>query len=179
MAITNILYGLKYAQIEDIEVDAEVQTDHDSSLQLTRHVIENGGKISDNKMMNPRRITMLCRISNTPTYDIGLGVLDLQRANDAWVALQNLQRRDEPITVVTSLETLSNMVIVDLKAVRRHRTGQVLDFTMTVEEVTFVFSETVAVAEASLRKPDPSPKKQAPKAASHQQKTSMLQHLAR
>lgn len=178
MALTEILFGVQTAKIGSIEIDADIETVHDASWEITEWPVETGADIADHRRRKLRTVKITGVITNTPvrlfggavgfSFDSGFSLhnplSNKSRATDAWKQLNELANTGDPITVVTSLETLANMVITDLQATRTAQTANVLSFVATLREIQFASSEIVAPVSPTKPKAKPKPLgKKAPK----------------
>jgi hypothetical protein len=141
MALTDILYGTRRAQIGALVIDADVQTVHSRSWSTTEHPVEDGASVADHRIRQPAVIKINGIVSDVPT-ELGFGLVtgltsgrDENRSADAWRQLQELADSEELLTVITSLETFDDMVITDLEATRTAPTGRVLSFTATCKQI--------------------------------------------
>lgn len=72
------------------------------------------------------------------------------RVQDAFNALQEIQEKKVPVTIVTGLRAYSNMILQDFNPIERSSTGASLVFTATFREVIIVKSEQVPLPERVL-----------------------------
>ena len=146
--LTELLLGIRKAQIASIKLDASLSEEHSSNAQVTQYPVETGAFIGDHVIYEPVKLSITGVISNTPIqwFSIDAG----RRSEKAWDTLLQIQFEGEPITIITTLKTYYNMIITSLSCPRDAERGHVIEFTMTAEEVTTVETET---ADTNIKRP--------------------------
>ncbi len=130
------------SQILEIEGVVDLFTDeiHTLRIKKTSQPIETGSSITDNSIVEPQRLRMAGFVSNlVPSLVASLPVSE--RGKEAWVQLQELAMKREPVTILTTLKLYEKFLIVSLEAQSNERTGTALDFTIEFEEILFSDSE--------------------------------------
>lgn len=108
-----------------IPLDVVINENHTSEVNIPRHPVERGVKVSDHVWREPREIEIECIIE-------GPGVMD------AYNALLDLQEEAEPFDFVTALLVYENMLIQGLYPIRDKDYGRVLKFNAKLVEVIIV-----------------------------------------
>jgi hypothetical protein len=126
-------------EIADV-VDLYPEENHSVRILKTSQPIESGSSITDNTVIAPQKLRMTGFVSNlVPT---GIAALPAsERGKEAWIQIEELAKRREPVTVQTTLKIYENLLIVDLSARVDANTGLALDFTIDLEEILFANSE--------------------------------------
>lgn len=130
------------SQILEIEGVVDLFTDeiHSVRIQKTSQPIETGSSITDNSIVAPQRLRMAGFVSNlVPALFVSLPVSE--RGKEAWVQLEELAKKREPVTIQTTLKLYENFLIVGLDARSDEQTGTALDFTVDFEEILFADSQ--------------------------------------
>lgn len=165
MAETTLLYTVKRAQIDSIELDAAISENHTGNVEVTEHPVESGFNITDHARPSAETLQIEGFISNTPipfggdsdthtsSYTDASGRVfewqsksqgDADRAGIAYSALLDLKNTGALIAVVTSLREYDDMVITALSVPRDAQTGNGLRFSMSLKQVRLVDAQTVA-----------------------------------
>lgn len=116
--------------IPDVTIE-EIGTD---VLRVTDHPVEVGATISDHAFKMPCEIIMRCGWSNsTAGYD--------GAAQDAYIALLQLQARREPFTISTGKRLYQNMLITLLNQVTDATSENALLATIGCREVILTYTQ--------------------------------------
>jgi len=164
MAETALLFKPTLTQIDQLILDACVSEQHSRELEVTDHQVEDGTNISDHARLKPDGLTIEGVISNNPINRTqtrrvvnSLGVSFETSAQEdqatpgsgyaerAFSVLRDLQDTKKLITVVTSLKTYDNMILVSLSVPRNSRQGTALYFTAQFKLIKFVKNKTTTV----------------------------------
>ncbi len=148
MTVSNILEGqtlgifTKKSQILEIEGVVDLFTDEIHTLRInkTAQPIETGSSITDNSVVEPQALRMVGFVSNLVPAE-GSSVPVSERGKEAWVQLEELAKKREPVSILTTLKLYENFLIVSLEAQSNELTGTALDFTINFEEILFSDSE--------------------------------------
>ena len=108
-----------------ITLDVVINENHTSEVNIPKHPVERGVKVSDHVWREPREVEIECIIQ-------GPGLMD------AYQALLDLQEEAEPFDFVTGLKVYENMLIEGLYPVRDKEYGRVLKFSASLQEVIIV-----------------------------------------
>lgn len=161
--VIDIVFGLSEpSQIGSITVDATISEDHKFTNRVTDFPIEDNAFISDHVIQVPEQLTLKGFITNSPIeYASGLrSGIKPERVNDAFIGLMQIAGYDYPlqpaspsvvrnsaklVSVVTGLRSYDNMIVSSLSVPRNDKTGNSMEFTITLKHVneTKVEVETV------------------------------------
>lgn len=108
-----------------IPLDVVINENHTSEVNIPKHPVERGVKVSDHVWREPREIEIECIIE-------GPGVMG------TYNALLDLQEQAEPFDFVTALLVYENMLIQGLYPIRDKDYGRVLKFNAKLVEVIIV-----------------------------------------
>lgn len=134
-----------------LEIDAILSESPEFSATPTKNPVESGASVTDHVALQPVRLNLECVQSNTPVSLLktvgGLltGSLFSDPAHTAYEYIKQLYEEREPFDFVGGLDVYRNMVITSFRPVRDSRTGNVLQFSATLEQIIIVESEVVAV----------------------------------
>lgn len=168
MAFENLLVRAKRAingQFISVQLDGVIVERFGNPIRPTQNPIENGAVVSDHAVIEPRFYSMDAVVTDTPLGVAAVGQLvdtvtslfgdstgsGATRSQQAYKALVDLARTREPISIVTGLETMDNMIILDVAPTRDKDTSNALFFTMDLLEVIIVDTELATRDEDTLR----------------------------
>jgi hypothetical protein len=151
-----------------IQLDAVIRESFSTPIRPTLNPIENGAQITDHAVREPRFYTMDAGISDTPLGVVAFGqVVDnitgligdstgngLTRSQQAYALLVKLQYQMEPITIVTGLNILRNMLILDIRPTKTKDDAGALLFTADLMEVIITETQLIIRDENNTRGDD-------------------------
>lgn len=155
-SLVDFLFGVTpKTKIGLVTIDAAVTVTHKKANEITKHPVEEGTDISDHIRHTPDSITVEGAVTNDPIVllaslraksPVDSGFLDANpdRAKQADEEFVRAMNDGDIMTVVTSLRTYENMVITEYTVTRDKGTGNILSFTIALEEIVIVNTEQVA-----------------------------------
>lgn len=133
-----------FAMIDGFVMDVSLSEQHKFEADVTEYPVESGGSVSDNIRPKPLEVSLECIVSDTPIGAIatrrGLqqGQFNLgSYASDAYEHLKRVYNNREPVVIVTSLETFSDMALKSLSVPRATGRGKELRFTAEFVQIQF------------------------------------------
>jgi len=111
----------------------EIATDE---LEITSHPVQNGANISDNAYVKPATLAMRCMWSEA---DAGMPLDEL------YTKLRELQASRIPFDVVTGKRIYKNMLMKSLGETTDKATNNILNISMTLQEILIVDVVTTRV----------------------------------
>lgn len=129
--------------------DAILRVEHNTSLRITTHPLQNGASISDHAYQLPARVTMEIGMSDAmQSYISGFwgGTEDLPKSVNAYQTLKALQKLRVPLTVTTRLDVYSNMLIQNMTSPDDHRTLHGLRAFCTFEQILVATVNTKTIS---------------------------------
>jgi len=130
-----------------LELDATILESSEYTSNPTRNVVESGAEITDHVTNDPVSLSIEGIVTNSP-----VGILQSLRAlssTNAWQDALNflLKLRDDrlPFDFVGGLKVYENMIITSFNPTRNPRTGDALEFRMTMRQIVIVETEVVAI----------------------------------
>jgi len=131
-----------------ISFDAVLEEVVSKTATKTSSPLETGAPVNDHVFLNPITYLLTGGVTNTPFLTPEEQIFNLDnffaggtattRKQSAWDTLSTLFNTSSLITVQADLETLENMIIVDLSAPTDKLTKNALIFNATIEEVFIV-----------------------------------------
>lgn len=155
MSLTLLLNRTKPV-LGTLELDASLQELHGKRVRKTRNPRQDGTVSTDHAVVEPRVVQITGVITNTPdvfgaAFDPRYN--DADRHKSAWKTLNELADSRELVDVFTTLESYSNMMLVDLRAPRGAENTNGIQFTAVFEETEIARSlliENLAADTADL-----------------------------
>jgi uncharacterized protein YcfJ len=91
-------------------------------------------------------------IATTGLSALGGALLDepVSRTQEAFDAMEEIQEKKIPVTIVTGLRVYNNMILTEFTPVETTAIGKSLSFTATFREIRIVQSEQITLPEAVL-----------------------------
>lgn len=146
---TTLLYRPFATMIDALELDASLTETHEAEVDVTQFPVEVGVAVSDHARPKPRKVQIEGLVSNTPINQ-GATSYGMQGqvpfVKNAYATLIDLADNPRLVTVVTELESYSNMVMDSLKIPRDAKIGDVLKFEAHFIYVRQVTNQATVVA---------------------------------
>lgn len=129
--------------------DAYMNVNHESTLAITSHPVQDGADVSDHSYMESQEVTFEIGMSdvmqNITGFDSFTG--DNSRSVSAYKTLRKLQEQSIPIKIVTRLWTYENMLIENISAPDDKTTAYGLKATVSLKEILVANVRTVKISE--------------------------------
>lgn len=132
-------FGVNKA-IQDLQIDIVSSEVIELPSETTDNPIESGSEITDHIINKPILLRMVCQIggSNLTNWT--------DRKIEGYEALKKLRDDKQPVTVVSGLETFSNMLINNISIDRNLQNATVLQFQIEFKQAIIVSSERVNIS---------------------------------
>jgi hypothetical protein len=154
MSISELVFGSKVrAQVGFVQFDCMLSETHSDEATVTDHPVEEGANISDHIRKGPASLELNGIVTNTPiVYLASLQAIspiegDLtpvqDRAELAYAELRRIMEDGETVDVVTSFRNYENMALTGMSVTRDAATGQVLNCSLSLREITVAVTQTV------------------------------------
>jgi hypothetical protein len=148
MALTELIFKIRKAEIGSVQLDASVREVHTSTATVTDHPVElaqDGGpsSVTDHIHIRPLQIRIQGIVSNTPLQLSRFGLVDLNTgaidpAGDSYrIMLADMLAR-KLVKVVTTLRVYEDMAFEMLEITRDKDKGNALFFTANMKQVRTV-----------------------------------------
>ena len=121
--------------------DAVLRTDHNGTVQVTQHPVQTGASISDHAFCNPDELQLEIGMSDAAVNASG----GPGRSVNAYKTLRAIMDKRELVTVVTRLNTYSNMLITAISSPDDYTTMFGLRASIYFTQVKIVNVSTVTV----------------------------------
>lgn len=132
-------FGVNKA-IQDLQIDIVSSETIELPSETTDNPIESGSEVTDHIINRPILLRMVCQIggSNLTNWT--------DRKIEGYEALKRLRDDKQPVTVVSGLETFSNMLINNISIDRNLQNASVLQFQIEFKQAKIVSSQRVDVS---------------------------------
>lgn len=138
MALPNFgILAVIVTKIGTVEIDVSPNQNHRYPSRVTENPVEDGTVFSDHQVLMPVMLEIEGRVTDASVSLVNT-VRGKGTAKDAFRELVNLQKRREPIDVVTGLAVYQNMMIEELNVVRTASDGQSVRFVATLREIQVI-----------------------------------------
>lgn len=134
--------------IQGFPFDLFEAEEHDLRWKLGDHPLQDGSTVSDHVQRQLREVRvkgmftshpMAGRLGNESKVEVADSEGSMaNRAKEMFLAVVALAERKEPVKLVTSLLDYPKMVITEISAERGPRSGEAVEFDMTLREVEVV-----------------------------------------
>lgn len=121
--------------------DIVIEEQHEDSLQITEHPVEQGAAINDHAFKKPESVIIRGGVSDSS----GLGG---NPAVEFYEKLLELQKKREPFDIVTGKRLHKNMLLESLTEMTGPGTENCLMFTASCREVIIVATQVASVPPA-------------------------------
>lgn len=127
-------------QIQDLQIDIVSSEVIELPSETTDNPIESGSEVTDHIINKPILLRMVCQIGGSTLLNFA------DRKLEGYEALKKLRDDRQPVTVVSGLETFSNMLINNISIDRNLQNASVLQFQIEFKQAKIVSSQRVDVS---------------------------------
>ena len=127
-------------QIQDLQIDIVSSEVIELPSETTDNPIESGSEVTDHIINKPILLRMICQIGGSTLLNF------TDRKLEGYEALKKLRDDKQPVTVVSGLETFSNMLINNITIDRNLQNASVLQFQIEFKQAKIVSSQRVDVS---------------------------------
>lgn len=127
-------------QIQDLQIDIVSSEVIELPSETTDNPIESGAEVTDHIINRPIMLRMVCQIGGSTLLNFA------DRKLEGYEALKKLRNDKQPVTVVSGLETFSNMLINNISIDRNLQNASVLQFQIEFKQAKIVSSQRVDVS---------------------------------
>ena len=127
-------------QIQDLQIDIVSSEVIELPSETTDNPIESGSEVTDHIINRPIMLRMVCQIGGSTLLNF------TDRKLEGYEALKKLRDDKHPVTVVSGLETFSNMLINNISIDRNLQNASILQFQIEFKQAKIVSSQRVDVS---------------------------------
>lgn len=130
---------VQIVSIDDFQVDATTNEDHDQEADVTQYPIESGSDVVDNVHVKSATLMLQCIVSDTPLAPFNdIRPIDSIPSHDAHTKMRALIKARQPITVVTERQVYTNMFVSKVSEPFNLETGDALIFSVSFVQGEFL-----------------------------------------
>jgi hypothetical protein len=130
-------------------IDAAITEEHSHDSEVTTNPVEDGADVTDNIRTKPAMVSMECRVSDSPLAEVaGERTEGVLPSDEARAKLEAMVVARQPITVITSIRTYTNMAITTLGEPRNSKTLGGMWFRVSFQAIEYVSNERTTVRTA-------------------------------
>lgn len=132
----SLLYKKEPGRIGNLTLDARLEENHIRDNEVTQYPVEEGFDITDNVRKRPLSYTMTGMVTNAP-IDIETLITDFSenRVTNAYDELLFLYNFHDLVSIQTTLQLYTDMVMESLQVPRNSTIGDELRFTATFKQI--------------------------------------------
>lgn len=122
----------------DIYADVKMSENHTRKTDVTKHTLENGVKISDHAIIQPKEATITFAVTNTGWTNI-IGT----RAQEIFDKLEKISETQEPVTVTTEHKVYDNIILTNVRMLHSSPYKGSLQIACDMEQLNFAAYEVI------------------------------------
>jgi hypothetical protein len=134
--------------INDIEFDALISEDRTMEATVPEYSTEDGFSVSDAIILNSETLSMVLYVSNTPVTWYNLHGSDKSRVDTVTKQLEELYYKAEPVTIVTSDNTYTDMAIEGLSFSKSTETGYDREIPISFKKIRVTTAKTTSIPDS-------------------------------
>ncbi len=161
----SMLFTEKGVIVGELSIDAVIEEIHTLSAKATEHPIEDGCNIADHIEHQPRALSLEGIISNTPLSLIGVplfqsasnffrGITNNQ-AESTFRALESMIEGNKTVTILTALNSYTDMVIENIIVNRNASSAECLRFSCTAKQIKRAQNITIEIPRPKIKRAQP------------------------
>ena len=134
--------------VADIEFDALIDSEQTFEAQVPEYAVETGYSVSDGIIFGAEKLSMTLFVTNTPVTWYSRHGLDQSRVDTVCKKLEELYYKAEPITIVTSDETYTDMAIEAISIRKTLETGYAREIPISFKKVRKTSAKTTTIPDS-------------------------------
>lgn len=138
--------------VADIEFDALIESERSFEAQVPEYAVETGYSVSDGIIFGAETLSMTLYITNTPVTWYSRHGSDQSRVDTVCKKLEELYYKAEPITIVTSDETYTDMAIESISIRKTLETGYAREIPISFKKVRKTSAKTTTIPDSYGKK---------------------------
>lgn len=154
MSRVTLSFSVPNVRYTSIELDATTSLSHSGDVDITEHPLETGSNVADGARAKQPSVQLEAVIADFALHpdakDTGEG-----SAKDKYQALRAVKDGGGVVTIVTPQDSYTNMLIKQLTSPESAQMGRAVKFSMTLQQVKLVRSQTAALKKVATPKAQP------------------------
>lgn len=134
--------------INGIEFDALIEESRTLEATVPEYSVESGFSVSDAIILSPEKLDMTLFVTNTPVTWYSRHGGDKNRVDSVVKQLEELYYAGEPVTIVTSDATYSNMAIESLTFSKNTENGYAREIQISFKKIRITSAKTTTIPDS-------------------------------
>ena len=134
--------------INGIEFDALISEQRSLSATVPQYSVEDGFTVSDAIILDPEKLQMNLFVTNTPVTWYSRHGVDQNRVNDVCKQLEELYYKAEPVTIVTTDATYTDMAIESLELSKTPEGGHSREIPISFVKIRVTKAKTTTIPDS-------------------------------
>lgn len=134
--------------VDDIEFDALIEEERSFEAQVPEYAVETGYSVSDGIIFNSEKLSMTLYVTNTPVTWYSRHGSDQTRVDTVCQKLEELFYKAEPVTVVTSDATYTDMAIETISFRKTAEVGYAREIPISFKKVQKTSAKTTTIPDS-------------------------------
>ena len=134
--------------INGIEFDALIEESRTLEATVPEYSVESGFSVSDAIILSPEKLDMTLFVTNTPVTWYSRHGGDKNRVDSVVKQLEELYYAGEPVTIVTSDATYSNMAIESLTFSKNTENGYAREVQISFKKIRITSAKTTTIPDS-------------------------------
>lgn len=134
--------------INGIEFDALIEESRTLEATVPEYSVESGFSVSDAIILSPEKLDMTLFVTNTPVTWYSRHGGDKNRVDSVVKQLEELYYAGEPVTIVTSDATYSNMAIESLTFSKNTENGYAREIPISFKKIRITSAKTTTIPDS-------------------------------
>ena len=134
--------------VADIEFDALIESERSFEAQVPEYAVETGYSVSDGIIFGAETLSMTLYVTNTPVTWYSRHGSYQSRVDTVCKKLEELYYKAEPITIVTSDETYTDMAIEAISIRKTLETGYAREIPISFKKVRKTSAKTTTIPDS-------------------------------
>lgn len=134
--------------INGLEFDALISESRTLEATVPEYSVEDGFSVSDAIILSPEKLEMTLYVTNTPVTWYARHGGDQSRVDSVVKQLEELYYAGEPVTIVTSDATYTNMAIESLTISKSLETGYAREIPISFKKIRVTTAKTTSIPDS-------------------------------
>lgn len=131
--------------INGLEFDALISESRTLEATVPEYSVESGFSVSDAIILSPEKLEMTLFVTNTPVTWYSRHGASMSRVDSVVKQLEGIYYTGEPVTIVTSNATYTNMAIESMSISKSLETGYAREIPISFKKINITSAKTTAI----------------------------------
>lgn len=134
--------------INDLEFDALITETRTLEATVPAYSVEDGFSVSDAIILSPEKLSMTLYVTNTPVTWLSKHGSDVSRVDSVCKKLEEIYYKGEPVTIVTSDATYTDMAIESIGFTKSLETGYAREIPISFVKIRVTTAKTTTIPDS-------------------------------